>query len=78
MLAISVPQIINQAKEWVEILHYRILNHPPTRLSYGKVLSRLDEETKGEIVKLLNEIKEEGIDKFGKPIDEIIMAGNGL
>ena len=56
LIAISVPKIISQAREWVEILHFRILNHPQVRLSYAHVLSLLDEFTRSEIMKLLNKI----------------------
>ena len=40
-IAKAVPKMINSAKEWVEILHYRILNHPQVRLAYGKYFRNL-------------------------------------
>lgn len=72
LIAVSVSKIKSQAREWVEILHYRILNHPQVRLSYAHVLSELDESTRSEIIKLLIEIKEEDTEKFGGSVDEVI------
>ena len=71
-IARSVPIIINQAKEWVEVLHYRILNHPQIRLAYGKVLAQLDPSIINIIKGLLLEIKNEDPEMFSKAVDEVI------
>jgi len=72
LIALSVPKIINQAREWVEILHFRILNHPQVRLSYSHVLSLVDDFTRNEVIKLLTEIKAENTEQFGGSVDEVI------
>ncbi|WP_342497862.1 Imm30 family immunity protein [Bacillus sp. FSL L8-0654] len=68
----AIPQILNQAAEWVEILHYRILNHPEVRLVYRNVLSKQDPFIVDNIKDLLIEIKNEDPDMFSKSVDEVI------
>lgn len=53
LIALAVPCVIDRAREWMEILHYRILNHEQVRRMYGSVLSKLDDKTKGIIINLL-------------------------
>ncbi|WP_236347572.1 Imm30 family immunity protein [Paenibacillus plantiphilus] len=72
LIAISVPKMLSHAKEWVEILHYRILNHPQERKNYAHVLLMLDESARNEIVKLLTDIKEAKSGKFGSYVDEVL------
>lgn len=74
LIALAVPRVVDNAKEWMEILHYRILNNEQVRLTYGKVLSKLDVKTKEIIVNLLNDIKDEDPDMFGISVDEVIKS----
>ncbi|OIS80672.1 Imm30 family immunity protein [Bacillus licheniformis] len=71
-VARAVPEILSQAEEWVEILHYRILNHPEVRLAYRNVLSQLDSSIAVSIKDLLTEIKNEDPDMFSVSVDEVI------
>ncbi|UDB47219.1 MULTISPECIES: Imm30 family immunity protein [Bacillus] len=71
-IAKAIPQILNQASEWIEILHYRILNHPEVRLVYRNVLSKQDPFIVDNIKELLIEIKNEDPDMFSKSVDEVI------
>ena len=64
--------MINSAKEWVEILHYRIFNHLQVRLAYGKVLSGFDQSIMISIKELLIDIKNEDPDMFSESVNEII------
>lgn len=73
-LALAIPIVIDRAEEWMEVLHYRILNHEQVRMTYGKVISTLDVNTKKVIVKLLIEIKNEDPDLFGDFVNEILKA----
>ena len=66
--------MINSAKEWVEILHYRILNHPQVRLAYGKVLSEFDPSITISIKELLIDIKNEDPDMFSESVNEVIKS----
>lgn len=71
-IAIAAPSMMGGAKEWIEILHYRILNHPQIRLVYGNVLSQFDPFITISIKERLIEIKNEDPDMFSEPIDEVI------
>ncbi|MDA1533798.1 MULTISPECIES: Imm30 family immunity protein [Bacillus cereus group] len=73
-IAKAVPKMINSAKEWVEILHYRILNHPQVRLAYGKVLSEFDPSITISIKELLIDIKNEDPDMFSESVNEVIKS----
>jgi hypothetical protein len=74
LIAVTVPKVINRAEEWMEILHYRILNHEQVRITYGKVLSKMDIETKEIIINLLTNIKGEDPDMFGNSVDEVLKS----
>lgn len=71
-IAVSVRHIINNAKGWVEILHYRILNSQSTRDVYNKVLSRLSDVDRNIIVTLLSEIKDEDPDLFEDSVNQVL------
>lgn len=72
LIAISVPDMIRDGKDWAEIMHYRILNHPQVRKSYAHVLSRVDEKTKKEVFELLTGIKEDDPEEFGDSVNEVL------
>lgn len=71
-IALNVPNVINRAREWMEILHYRILNHDGIRLIYGKELSKLNNDKKNAVISLLEDIKKENPEKFGRTVDEVL------
>lgn len=78
LIALAVPKVINRAEEWMEVLHYRILNHEQVRITYGKVLSKMDIKTKEIIINLLTNIKDEDPDMFGNSVDEEINLPKNL
>ncbi|WP_245831721.1 hypothetical protein [Oceanobacillus senegalensis] len=61
-------------REWMEVLHYRILNHEQVRKIYGSVLSKLDNKTKKIIRSLLENIKREDPNMFSHSVDEVLKA----
>jgi len=73
-IALAVPSVINRAREWMEILHYRILNHEQVRKIYGNVISKLEIKTKATVINLLRDIKSEDPNMFGNSVDEILKA----
>lgn len=74
LIALAVPSVIDRAREWMEVLHYRILNNEQVRRIYGSVLSKLDVKTKEIIINLLRDIKSEDPDMFGNSVDEVLKA----
>ena len=74
LITLAVPSVIDRAREWMEVLHYRILNHEQVRRIYGSVLSKLDDNTKEIIVNLLSDIKSEDPNMFSNSVDEVLKA----
>ncbi len=74
LIAIAVPSVIDRAREWMEVLHYRILNHGQVRKIYGSVLSKLEDNSKEIIMNLLRDIKNEDPDMFSNSVDEVLKA----
>ena len=74
LIAIAVPSVIDRAREWMEVLHYRILNHEQVRKIYGSVLSKLDDKSKEIIINLLKDIKSEDPNMFSNSVDEVLEA----
>lgn len=74
LIALAVPSVIDRAREWMEVLHYRILNHEQVRRIYGSVLSKLDDKTKEIIINLLRDIKSEDPNMFSNSVDEVLKA----
>ncbi|MGN7356900.1 Imm30 family immunity protein [Paenibacillus sp. SAF-054] len=68
----SMPKMIESAREWLEIINYRILNHQEYRELYGQVLKETETTTKEIIIKLLEDIKKEDPIKFEKSVLEVI------
>ena len=56
-IATAAPSMMSGAQDWIEIIHYRILNNPQIRTVYGKVLSQFDISITSSIKELLLEIK---------------------
>jgi hypothetical protein len=51
-----VPKIIDTASEWIEILHYRILNDDSARALYKEILHSANPESRDIVCQLLKEI----------------------
>ncbi|MFP7476946.1 Imm30 family immunity protein [Terribacillus saccharophilus] len=72
LIAKSISKITKQATEWIEILHYRILNHPQVRLIYREVLYQIDTDIATNIRGFLIEIKDEDPERFSEAVNEVI------
>ena len=68
LIALAIPSVINRAREWMDVLHYRILNHEHVRKVYGSVLSQLDDKAKEIIINLLSDIKSEDPNMFSTSV----------
>ncbi|MBB6624500.1 Imm30 family immunity protein [Clostridium gasigenes] len=71
-LAKAVPKMLPQAKKWVKILHYRILNDAPSRRMYKSIFKILDDSNKEIIKSILLEISHEDNAEFSGYINEIL------
>ncbi|NMO94328.1 Imm30 family immunity protein [Paenibacillus lemnae] len=74
LIALAIPRVIDRAREWIEVLHYRILNHEQVRRIYGSVLSKLDVTTKEIIINSLRDIKSEDPNMFSDSVDEVLKS----
>ncbi len=74
LIALAIPMVIDRARVWMEVLHYRILNHEQVRRIYGSVISKLDVKEKEIIINLLREIKSEDPNMFRNSVDEVLKA----
>lgn len=72
LIAVAAPKVIDRGREWMEILHYRILNNEQVRGVYGNILSKLDVNRRDVLIKLLNEIKNEDPDMFSNSVSEVL------
>lgn len=66
------PSIMGKAREWVETLHYRILNTPELRKEYTILFENFDRETKEVIEGVLLDIREEDVENFGHKVNEVL------
>ncbi|MCE5286147.1 MAG: immunity 30 family protein [Pelosinus sp.] len=73
-MAKAIPDMLPHAKEWATILHYRMLNHAPSRQIYAKILSHVNLLVRNTIVSILKEIKAEDPDRFENSVDEILSS----
>jgi hypothetical protein len=71
-MAKAIPDMLPHAKEWVTTIHYRILNHEPSRELYTKVLTKVNLKTKAIIVGILKEIKDEDPERFENSVNQIL------
>ena len=71
-MAKAIPDMLPHAKEWATTLHYRILNHVPSRKLYVKVLKRVNLKVKNNIVEILKGIKIEDPGRFEGAVNEIL------
>ena len=72
VLANSIPKMLPHAKEWLKILHKRILNHEPSRNIYKEIIPTLNNDIQQYIVSLLNSIKERNPSRFEESVNLIL------
>lgn len=71
-IAKAIPDMIKNAKGWVKIINYRILNDTLARKIYKKVLNIINTNNRKIIVDVLQEIYNEDEIRFGVYIDEVL------
>ena len=67
----AIPDNVENCREWIEILHFRILNNDEYRKLYGSALKEVDVRNQEMVLTLLNDIKNEDPDKFESKVEEI-------
>ncbi|EIT87194.1 hypothetical protein A374_01509 [Fictibacillus macauensis ZFHKF-1] len=72
VLANSIPKMLPHAKEWLKILHKRILNHEPSRNIYKAIIPTLNNDIQKYIVSHLNSIKERNPSRFEESVNSIL------
>ncbi|MEK4406212.1 Imm30 family immunity protein [Sporosarcina sp. FSL K6-6792] len=72
LLANSIPKMLPHAKEWLKILHKRILNHETSRNIYKKIIPTLNNDTQKIVVSQLTSIKERNPSCFEKSVNSIL------
>ena len=60
----AIPANIEKCREWIEIMHFRILNHDEYRKLFAEVLKEINVQVQETIVNLLKDIKNEDPVKF--------------
>lgn len=69
---IGVVSLHDTSPEWSSIIVYRCLNDDFSVQMIKKVYSRLEKKVSSQFEKILQEIKKEDSERFGKPVDEIL------
>lgn len=72
VLANSIPKMLPHAKEWLKILHKRILNHEPSSHIYKEIIPTLNNDIQKYIVSQLNSIKERNPSRFEESVNSIL------
>ncbi|MGX4668404.1 Imm30 family immunity protein [Cerasibacillus sp. JNUCC 74] len=72
VLANSIPIMIPHAKEWLKVLHKRILNHGPSREVYKKIIPTLDSDIQNFIISQLTSIQEKNPNRFKESVNSVI------
>ncbi|APM39140.1 Imm30 family immunity protein [Clostridium kluyveri] len=75
-LAEAIPDMYPHAKEWVKVLHKRILNDAPSRKIYVKVISNSDSSIKKTVIDLFSDIMEKNPSKFEMAVNEFLAGLN--
>lgn len=73
LLADSLSSMLPQAKEWMKIMHKRIINHEASRKEYANVISKVNLDIKEIVVQQLDEIKIKN-PKFEEFVTEFLAA----
>ncbi|MBJ8052076.1 hypothetical protein JDS87_08580 [Bacillus cereus] len=72
VLANSIPKMLPHAKEWLKILHKRILNHEPSRNIYKKIIPTLNNDIQKYIVSQLTSIKQRNPSRFEESVNSVL------
>lgn len=72
LLANSIPKMLPHAKEWLKILHKRILNHETSRNIYKKIIPTLNNDIQKIVVYRLTSIKERNPSRFEESVNSIL------
>ena len=67
----AVPMNIEKSREWIKILHFRILNHNNYRKTFIEALKEADVISKEVVLNLLEDIKDESPNNFKDKVDEV-------
>lgn len=70
----GVVSLYNSSPEWANIIIYRCLNDEFSVQMIKKVYSRLGNKISSQFKKMLEEIKKDDFDRFGKTVDEILTS----
>lgn len=70
----GVVSMSNSSPEWANIIIYRCLNDEFSVQIIKKVYSRLENKISSKFKKILEEIKKDDADRFGKTVDEILTS----
>lgn len=68
----AIPNICSRAREWVELMIMRILNHKEATNVYIKVAKECDNKLKLILIELMEEIKKEDPELFSEKVDHVI------
>jgi len=68
----SIPGMMPHAKEWVLILHKRILNDPSSLKAYVSVIRGSNIDTKERIVNIMEDIKKDNPQKFKDNVEAFL------
>ncbi|MEC2078455.1 Imm30 family immunity protein [Metabacillus fastidiosus] len=67
----AISYNIEKCRDWIEIIHFRILNNDEYRKLFTEVLKEVNKQVQDIIVSLLNDIKNEDPVKFADKIEEV-------
>ncbi|MFJ7825486.1 hypothetical protein [Psychrobacillus sp. NPDC096623] len=67
-----MPKMLPHSKEWLKILHKRILNHEPSLNIYKEIIPILNKDVQQYIISQLIFIKEKNPSKFEKSVNIIL------
>lgn len=68
-------EVLENARDWIESIHCRILNTDYLVDVYKNIFIRLEDDTKKVIVKLLLGIKEENEESFWEIVGSVLKDG---
>ena len=68
----GVVNLYNTSPEWAKVIVYRCLNDDFSVKMIKKIISQLDSKIKKQFIEILEVIKTEDCERFGKSVDEIL------
>ena len=69
---VGVVNLYNTSPEWAKVIVYRCLNDDFSVKMIKKIISQLDSKIKKQFIEILEVIKTEDCERFGKSVDEIL------